>query len=202
MYTCPMHPEIKEKKPGSCPLCGMALVKKGSGVSTEHHALDEKGLVAYKPLIVIIGLIILVTVALAYRDITAGDFSWTQAMSYFMSGFFLVFSGFKLLDLKGFAQGYSTYDLLAKKIYSYGYVYPFIELFLGLSYAVSWQIGAINIITLIVMGFSGLGVLQSMLKKRAIQCACLGTIFKLPLTKVTLIEDFGMAAMAALMLLW
>ncbi|MDQ7781859.1 MAG: copper-translocating P-type ATPase [Desulfomonilaceae bacterium] len=24
-YTCPMHPEIREEKPGSCPKCGMAL---------------------------------------------------------------------------------------------------------------------------------------------------------------------------------
>lgn len=25
-YTCPMHPEIKQDKPGTCPKCGMALV--------------------------------------------------------------------------------------------------------------------------------------------------------------------------------
>lgn len=25
IYTCPMHPEIKQKGPGSCPICGMAL---------------------------------------------------------------------------------------------------------------------------------------------------------------------------------
>ncbi|MEX2490099.1 MAG: copper-translocating P-type ATPase, partial [Pseudomonadales bacterium] len=25
IYTCPMHPEIRQKGPGSCPLCGMAL---------------------------------------------------------------------------------------------------------------------------------------------------------------------------------
>lgn len=24
-YTCPMHPEVRQKGPGSCPLCGMAL---------------------------------------------------------------------------------------------------------------------------------------------------------------------------------
>lgn len=27
-YTCPMHPEIKKDKPGTCPICGMDLVKK------------------------------------------------------------------------------------------------------------------------------------------------------------------------------
>jgi Cu(I)/Ag(I) efflux system membrane fusion protein len=28
VYTCPMHPEIIRDKPGSCPICGMTLVKK------------------------------------------------------------------------------------------------------------------------------------------------------------------------------
>jgi uncharacterized protein involved in copper resistance len=27
-YTCPMHAQIKEGKPGNCPICGMTLVKK------------------------------------------------------------------------------------------------------------------------------------------------------------------------------
>jgi hypothetical protein len=27
-YTCPMHPEVKQKGPGKCPKCGMALVTK------------------------------------------------------------------------------------------------------------------------------------------------------------------------------
>lgn len=25
IYTCPMHPEIKQSGPGSCPICGMSL---------------------------------------------------------------------------------------------------------------------------------------------------------------------------------
>lgn len=27
-YTCPMHPAVHADKPGSCPICGMPLVKK------------------------------------------------------------------------------------------------------------------------------------------------------------------------------
>jgi len=26
IYTCPMHPDIKQDKPGDCPICGMKLV--------------------------------------------------------------------------------------------------------------------------------------------------------------------------------
>ena len=29
LYTCPMHPEIEQENPGSCPKCGMALEPKG-----------------------------------------------------------------------------------------------------------------------------------------------------------------------------
>lgn len=28
IYTCPMHPEVQQSKPGTCPKCGMALVRK------------------------------------------------------------------------------------------------------------------------------------------------------------------------------
>jgi membrane fusion protein, copper/silver efflux system len=31
IYTCPMHPEIIRNAPGSCPICGMDLVKKETG---------------------------------------------------------------------------------------------------------------------------------------------------------------------------
>lgn len=27
-YTCPMHPEVVQSKPGVCPKCGMDLVEK------------------------------------------------------------------------------------------------------------------------------------------------------------------------------
>jgi hypothetical protein len=50
------------------------------------------------------------------------------------------------------------------------------------------------------MIFSGIGVTQMVMQKRKFECACLGTFIKVPLTKVTIVEDFGMAAMAALML--
>jgi len=41
-YTCPMHPEIKQKKTGSCPKCGMDLVpEKGEDTSEEEKAYKK-----------------------------------------------------------------------------------------------------------------------------------------------------------------
>ena len=37
MYTCPMHPEVREDHPGKCPKCGMDLVpEKATGTKTAH----------------------------------------------------------------------------------------------------------------------------------------------------------------------
>ncbi|HET7384945.1 MAG TPA: heavy metal translocating P-type ATPase [Pseudolabrys sp.] len=33
-YTCPMHPEIRQAGPGSCPICGMALEPEIAGIET------------------------------------------------------------------------------------------------------------------------------------------------------------------------
>lgn len=177
----------------------MKLVKESEVDSQAHHQVSDQ---SYKPLIIIVSLILLVTVTLSWIDFLQGDFYWQVAMSYFMAGFFLVFSGFKLLDLSGFAEGYSTYDLIAQKWYGYGYVYPFIELCLGLGYLLQLNNPLLHWITLLVMTVSGIGVAIKVARKEPFQCACLGTFLKVPLTKVTLIEDFGMAVMALLMLLF
>ncbi len=191
-----MHPQIKSNKPGKCSICGMDLTK----TTSNDHAQQSK-FETYRPLLIIISLITTPVCAIAIQEILLGNFMWQESMTNFMAGFFLVFSGFKLLDLKGFAHGYATYDLLARKFPKYGYIYPFLELGLGLAFLM--RLGPmewVNIATILLMGFSGLGVLESLSKKRKFQCACLGTIIKVPLTSVTLIEDFGMAAMAIIML--
>jgi hypothetical protein len=150
----------------------------------------------YKPLFVIVGLILLASVVAA----VAGGGNWHDGMINFMAGFFLVFAGLKLLDVPGFAKGYATYDLLAARVPAYGYAYPFIELTLGLLYLSRYGLDIVNVATVVLMLFSGIGVAIKIAKGSSFQCACLGTMIKVPLTNVTLIEDFGMAAMALAML--
>jgi hypothetical protein len=52
------------------------------------------------------------------------------------------------------------------------------------------------------MGFSSVGVILAVMRKSSIRCACLGTVFQLPMSTVTIVEDIGMVAMAVLMLMW
>ncbi len=200
-----MHPEIVRESPGNCPKCGMALVLKNDK-SLKVHTTEDKGLgkltwKSYLPLIIVIGVILLTTIFLSIRDNNLSSYSIEKTISYFMIGFFLTFSLFKLMDLQGFKEGYSTYDLLAQKVPTYGYLYPFIELFFGLAMIIIPLSVPLLIIEAIVMGFSGLGVGIKIAKREPFMCACLGTFLKVPLTKITLIEDFGMAALAVIMIL-
>ncbi|KAF0217127.1 MAG: Cu(I)/Ag(I) efflux system membrane protein [Geobacteraceae bacterium] len=48
-YTCPMHPFIIKDKPGSCPICGMTLVKKVEGAQASDKELEMLGHVSLSP---------------------------------------------------------------------------------------------------------------------------------------------------------
>lgn len=141
-----------------------------------------------------------------YISLISGLISWLtnmglmHFMQYFMAGFFLVFSFFKMLNLKGFAESYVMYDVVAKQIPAWAYLYAFIELGLGIAYTINFNPFVTNAITLVVMSISIIGVLKSVLNKQKIQCACLGAVFNLPMSTVTIIEDALMIAMSAIML--
>lgn len=152
----------------------------------------------YKPILLVFGFITTATLLIQTEN---NQFNWMQWMNHFMAGFFLVFSFFKLLNLRGFAESYSTYDIIAKRWKGYGYLYAFIELFLGLSFLTVFSPLYVNWLTLIVMSVSLVGVLQSVLNKRKIKCACLGDVFNLPMSTITIIEDALMIFMALFMLL-
>lgn len=147
----------------------------------------------YWPLILIF-LYIIITATIVNIDVK-GTF-WHGWLNDFMAGFFLIFSAFKFLDLKGFATGYATYDLLAARWKFYGYIYPFLELGLGLWYLTKLAPILAAYATIILMGSSSLGVIKALLQKREIRCACLGTVLNLPLSSITLVEDSTMVLMA------
>ena len=153
----------------------------------------------YKPLLVVFAFITLISLLSAYQD---GTFTAMHWMNNFMAGFFITFSFFKILDLNGFADSYVMYDIVAKRVRAYAFVYPFIELGLGIAYLTGFNPVATNWITIIIMGMSVVGVVQSVLNKRQIQCACLGAVFNLPMSTVTIVEDVLMIGMAIVSLLF
>ncbi len=178
-----------------------ALDKKYSITPAEHSEPKEQAknwLSTYKPIILIFAYITVISIIAATQH---NQFHWIQAMNIFMAGFFLTFSFFKLLDLKGFAESYRMYDIVARKFPAWAYLYAFIELALGIAYVINFEPFITNLVTMIVMSISIVGVLQSVLNKRKIQCACLGAVFNLPMSTVTITEDLLMITMSGIMLL-
>jgi copper chaperone CopZ len=163
----------------------------------ENPEIKKSWLATYFPLLLIVAFISGISLITSYQNETI---KWMSFMNSFMAGFFIVFSFFKLLNLKGFASSYAMYDILAKKIPVYGFIYPFIELGLGLAYLINYNPKLINTITLIVLTISIIGVIESNLNKRKIKCACLGSVFNLPMSTVTIIEDLVMILMALFMI--
>ena len=171
-------------------------------ISALHHSeLAEQTmgwLTTYKPILLIFFYITLVTLLVQFVNETFDTMQW---MRHFMAGFFLVFSFFKMLNLKGFAESYVMYDVIAKRFPAWAYVYAFTELALGIAFLINFNPMITNSVTFIVMSISIIGVLQSVLHKKKIQCACLGAVFNLPMSTVTIIEDALMIAMSGWMIL-
>jgi hypothetical protein len=154
-------------------------------VSVKKH--DVSG--DYKPLIIVL---IFCVILASNRTPASHSFMYP-----FMGYFFVFLSLFKMFDLEGFVEGFATYDLITKRTRVYGYVYPFIELFLGLAYLAQFALFFTNWLTLVVMTISGIGVISGIISDHKVKCACLGTAFNIPLSTVSIVENFGMGAMAA-----
>ena len=156
---------------------------------------EKSKLQQLKPLLLILFYISAAGVLLHFKD-----WSWSEFMLDFMGLFYIVFAFFKMLDLKGFPESFKMYDPLAKRLPIYGWMYPFIETALGLMFLMRFKVDIALITTLVVLGITTIGVTKTLIDKKSIRCACLGTALKLPMTEATLIENSIMIAMAALML--
>ena len=165
-------------------------ISKNQDIENEMVMLNESELKQLFPVFLIFGYIIIGSALLNWSPWDTSGF-----MLDFMGLFYVVFSFFKLLDLKGVLEGFKMYDLLAKTIPVYGWVYPFIEVVLGLMFLMRIEITVALIVTLIILGITTVGVIKTLLDKKSIQCACLGTALKLPMTKATFIENTIMIVM-------
>ncbi len=176
---------------------GNYTIEKTVPLSNIEIVLPEKSINTYKPLILIVAFISGVSFLAQYPFEAFSGMLW---MRHFMAGFFIVFAFFKFLNLEGFANSYRKYDIVAAKRKEWGYIYPFVELALGILYLLNFAPFETNLATVIVLGISSIGVIKSNLDMQKIKCACLGDVFNLPMSTVTIVENLTMVGMATLML--
>ena len=171
------------------------VLKKIDTTQTENDNKNASDLKKLLPLFLIFFYLTIATLIIN-RD----NFNYNDVMYDFMGLFYIVFSFFKFLDYQNFPKSFSMYDPLSKLFPLYGWVYPFIEVILGLFLLMRLNIQFSLITTVIILGITTIGVTKSLINKNSIQCACLGTLLKLPMTKATFIENIIMLSMAIYML--
>lgn len=170
-------------------------ISRSSNIFALSNKEEKTKLQQLKPLFLILFYITTASVLVHYKD-----WSWSEFMLDFMGLFYIVFSFFKMLDVKGFSESFRMYDPIAKRVPSYGKIYPFIETLLGLLFLMRFETDIALMITLVILGVTTIGVTKTLLDKKSIRCACLGTALKLPMTEATFIENAIMIIMATLML--
>ncbi len=108
----------------------------------------------------------------------------------------------KLFNPIQFADGFQMYDLIAQKTRIYAYIYPVIELALGLSFLGFFLPVLTCIVTIIILGIGAVGVTIALMKGLDVRCACMGTVLDVPLSTVTLSEDILMIVMSLLLIIY
>lgn len=144
--------------------------------------------------------LILVAAAMSCVLILSRSGGTIEAMHYFMGFFLCQFALLKLFHPRDFADAFQMYDLIAKRWRLYAFVYPILELAMGLLY-LSLLVPTITyILTILILGIGAIGVIRALLQGLDVRCACMGTALDVPLSTVSLTEDLAMIAMASWML--
>ena len=149
-----------------------------------------------KPLFIILTYISITSLLLNFKN-----WNSTDAMLDFMGLFYIIFSFFKILDIRGFSMSFRMYDPLAIKVPLYGSIYPFIEIFLGVMLLMRIEVKVALILTIVTLSITTIGVTKTLINKTKINCACLGTTLKLPMTEATFIENAIMLIMAIMLII-
>ena len=187
---------IKKFKAALMPIGEKYKISEQSMVIQEE--VKKSWIATYKPILLIFSYIFSISLLI---ELSSGGIDYLRWMRHFMAGFFLTFSFFKMLNLEGFKNSYLMYDVIARKFPTWGYIYAFMELILGIAYLVNFYPLITNIVTTVIMSVSIIGVLQTVLNKQKIKCACLGDVFNLPMSEVTIIEDGLMIVMSLSMVI-
>jgi hypothetical protein len=107
----------------------------------------------------------------------------------------------KLRDVESFSTMFLNYDLLARKLVPYGYIYPYAETLAGLLMLAGALMWLSVPIALFIGTIGAVSVFKAVyIDKRELKCACVGGDTNVPLGFVSLTENLMMILMAIWML--
>lgn len=148
-------------------------------------------------IILLTGFITISGINYLYLLKTDKEYTHKLLMNNIMGCIFIIFGLLKIVNLPKFVQIFNKYDIISQKIPYYGYIYPFIEISLGLAYLKKYKLHIVNSTTIFLMIISIISVVISMINGQKLRCGCLGSFLHIPLSYVTLSENVVMALMSA-----
>ena len=109
------------------------------------------------PLFLILTYILISSLILNYNNLVINGF-----MLDFMGQFFIIFSFFKFLNLRGFKNSFKIYDPLAKKFNFYGWIYPIIETLVGISFLMRFEYQIFAYVSILILTPTTIGVIKAL----------------------------------------
>lgn len=163
-------------------------------------AVRDPEAVTYQPVIAVFGTAALM--ALAFSWAAFGSLLTVRAGEWFIAISMCILAILKLRDLESFSTMFLGYDLLARKVVRYAYVYPFGEVLAGILMIAGALLWLAIPVALVIGTVGAVSVLKAVyVDQRELKCACVGGDSNVPLGFISLTEDLMMVAMALWMLL-
>ena len=154
----------------------------------------------YQPIIALFSMTLLMTLALIW--ITPGSLLTMQSLTWFVALSMCVLALLKLQDLSAFSNQFVTYDLLARRVVPYAYVYPFAEGFVGLGMLADIFKPLVALVALFIGSVGAVSVIKAVyIDRRELKCACVGGNQDVPLGAISLTENLMMVAMGLVWML-
>ena len=123
-------------------------------------------------------------------------------LEFFVAISMCVLALLKIRDLYSFSNNFITYDIIGMRVIKYSYIYPFLELIVGLGMIARVFIPAIAIISISIGLIGSISVIKAVyIEKRDLKCACVGGDSNVPLGFVSLSENLMMFFMGIWMLI-
>ncbi len=151
--------------------------------------------VTYTPVIAIFLTALLISIAIVWQF--RADFNFVVMAETFVAISMCILAIQKLQDLTSFSNQFLTYDLLARKVVRYAYVYPFAEVFAGLGMLAGLSAWLVSPVALFIGGVGAISVIKAVyMDKRELKCACVGGNSNVPLGFISLTENIFMIGAA------
>lgn len=161
-------------------------------------APDPEG-TSYRPVVAVFGMALLMALAAAWAAF--GTVATVRTGEWFVAFSMSILALLKLQDLEGFSNRFLGYDLLARRVVRYAYVYPFAEAFAGILMIAGVLAWIAAPVALIIGTIGAVSVIKAVyVDGRELKCACVGGGSNVPLGFLSLTENLMMVAMAIWML--